>query len=123
MGEDALGSARAVPAAQASQKEAFDVFLSYSRVDAAAVENVAKRLSERGFRPWFDHWCLTPGGNWQTEIAEGLAASAACAVFVGPEDLGAWERLEVGLALDHVAKRRNFRVFPALLPGFDPLDP
>jgi hypothetical protein len=46
---------------------AFNVFLSYSRRDHAAVERVARDISERG-RVFLDRWYLTPG---QTAVAAG----------------------------------------------------
>ena len=81
-------------------------------------------MKEAGLEPWFDTWHLTPGGDWQTEIAAGIRASRSCAVCVGAEGLGDWERQELALALDHAAKDRHFRVFAVLLPGVgDPFDP
>ena len=103
--------------------ESYDVFLSYARRDRAAVERIAAFLKRERIEPWFDHWALTVGGNWQQEIAAGLDVSRACAVFIGPGDLGAWEREELALALDHAAKRPGFRLFAVLLPGVNPLDP
>ena len=48
----------------------------------------------------------------------------ACAVFVGPHDLGAWELQEVAVAIDRAATQQGFRVFPVLLPGVEePFDP
>jgi WD40 repeat protein len=108
----------------ASVPRRFDVFLSYSSPDQAAVERVAEKLARAGLQPWFDKWCLTPGGRWQEELADGLGASSACAVFIGPADVGHWAREEVAVALDRAAKERSFRVFIALLPGLpDPFEP
>ncbi len=88
------------------------------------MERIAQRLKGAGLAPWLDKWSLTPGGEWQRELGAGLDASLACAVFVGPNDLGAWELQEVAVALDRAAKQDNFRVFPVLLPGVDePFDP
>ncbi|MGR7023061.1 nSTAND1 domain-containing NTPase [Geodermatophilus sp. URMC 62] len=101
----------------------FDVFLSYNSRDRRAVERVARHLKRMGFEPWFDRWSLTPGGEWQDEMAEGMGQSSACAVFIGPHDVGEWERLEFALALSRAAHERGFRVFPVLLPGLDPFDP
>ena len=107
----------------AVEGQAFDVLLSYNRRDAAAVERIARALTREGLSPWLDVWCVTPGGAWQDELAEGLRLSASCAVFVGPDDLGPWERMEVGVALDRAAQDRGYRVFPVLLPGLEPFDP
>ena len=102
----------------------FDVFLSHNSRDKPSVERIAEKLKRAGLEPWLDSWCLTPGGNWQEELAEGLRASAACAVFVGPNDLGDWENQELAAALDRAAKEPTFRVFLVLLPGLaEPFDP
>jgi hypothetical protein len=54
---------------------------------------------------------MTPGGRWQEELAGGLASSSACAVFIGPDDLGDWEREELGVAQNRAAGDRDFRLF------------
>ena len=103
---------------------AFDVFLSHNGRDKPVVERIARRLRDGGIEPWLDIWHLTPGGRWQEELAAGLAASRACAVFIGSHDLGNWELQELGVALDRAAKERDFRLFPVLLPGLsEPFDP
>jgi WD40 repeat protein len=113
----------ATPAAQ-HRDTRFDVFLSHSSRDKGAVERIARALKEAGIEPWFDTWHLTPGGDWQSEMAAGIRASRSCAVFVGAEGIGDWERQELGLALDQAAKDRHFRVFAVLLPGVpEPFDP
>jgi WD40 repeat protein len=117
------GAEGTAPDAQAGDAR-FGVFLSHSSRDKPTVERIARALKEAGIEPWFDKWHLTPGGDWQSEIAVGLRASRSCAVFVGAEGLGDWERQELGLALDHAAKDRHFRVFAVLLPGVaEPFDP
>lgn len=102
----------------------FDVYLSYNSRDRAVVERIAERLKRAGIEPWLDRWSLTPGGDWQHELGVGLDSCEACAVLVGPHDLGAWELQEVAVAIDRAATHRGFRVFPVLLPGVaEPFDP
>ena len=105
----------------------FDVFLSHNSRDKPLVERIAERLKRARLEPWLDAWHLVPGMEWQRGLAEGLAASRSCAVFVGPGDLGAWENEEVAVALDRAAQDREFRLFLVLLPGlperFDPAAP
>jgi beta-lactam-binding protein with PASTA domain/energy-coupling factor transporter ATP-binding protein EcfA2 len=80
-------------------------------------------LKKESLEPWFDSWCLIPGGDWQAELAQGLRASKCCAVFVGPSDAGNWEREELRVALNRAAKDPRFRVFLVLLPGVpEPFD-
>jgi WD40 repeat protein len=101
----------------------FDVFLSHNSREKPVVERIAEKLKRAGFEPWLDKWCLTPAGDWQDELAGGLRASAACAVFVGPSGIVCWEDLEYKLATDRMAKDRAFRVFLVLLPGLpEPFD-
>jgi WD40 repeat protein/energy-coupling factor transporter ATP-binding protein EcfA2 len=102
----------------------FDVFLSYNGDhDRETVERVAVKLKRARLEPWFDDWALTPGRNWQEELAKGLEASSTCAVFVGPHGLGAWEQQELSVALDRAAKDPAFRLFLVLLPGLpEPFD-
>lgn len=103
------------PPAETSPR-VFDVFLSYNAKEKKVVERLAERLKREAVEPWLDSWCLTPGGDWQDELAEGLRRSSSCAVFVGPGGVGDWERMELKLATDRMAKDRNFRVFIVLLP-------
>jgi TIR domain len=101
----------------------FDVFLSHNSKDKPAVERIAQKLTREGLDPWLDKWALTPGGQWQGELAAGIQVSSACAVFVGPHGFGAWENEELGIALDRAAKDRSFRLFLVLLPGLpEPFD-
>jgi ABC-type sugar transport system ATPase subunit len=101
----------------------FDVFLSYNSADVRDVEWIAGRLRDEGFQLWLDRWSLTPGGNWQQEIIQGLSASRACAVFVGPRGLSGWAREELEVAQNRAAKDPGFRLFMVLLPDAKLDDP
>lgn len=103
--------------------QVYDVFLSHNSREKVIVERIADRLKRHALEPWFDKWCLTPGGDWQDELADGLRCSSACAIFIGPHGIGDWERLELKLATARMAKDRSFRVFLVLLPGLpEPFD-
>ncbi|HEV3471196.1 MAG TPA: TIR domain-containing protein [Pyrinomonadaceae bacterium] len=101
----------------------FDVFLSYNRADEADVERLARRLVDKGVRPWLDSWNLIPGDPWQKAIAEALGRCSSCAVFVGPSGLGPWQHEEMAAAIDRrvtaggLEGRGRFGVIPVLLPG------
>ncbi len=97
----------------------FDVFLSHNRRDRPVVEQIAEQLGRDGLRPFLDLWDLTPGGHWQRELADGLARSKTCALFVGPHSFGEWQLEELELALVRANQRNGFRVFAVLLPGVD----
>jgi WD40 repeat protein len=107
----------AKPRGAAPGRPRFDVFLSHNSRDKPVVERVAERLKRARLEPWLDAWQLVPGADWQCGLAEGLAASRSCAVFIGPSDHGAWQNQEIGVALDRAAKDAEFRLFLVLLPG------
>lgn len=94
----------------------FDVFLSYNRKDAVAVEKIAFSLRQKELRVWFDQWELTPGVPWRELAQEALSRVPSTAIFIGPEGLGAWEKVELDAVLDEQVAR-NCRVIPVLLPG------
>src|ERR687897_1948237 len=97
---------------------ATDVFLSYSRADAQAVEAVRARLSEAGVDSFLDRTRLPAGQPWQPFLERELGRSSAVAVFLG-QRMGSWQHREVQVALDRQAREQDFPVIPILLPGLD----
>jgi hypothetical protein len=95
----------------------FDVFLSHNSRDKPAVERIARRLKDAGLEPWLDAWYCTPGVDFHRDLATGLDASAACVIFVGPNNLGNWEWQELGVAQIRAANDPAFPLIPVLLPG------
>lgn len=95
----------------------YDVFLSYNSQDCEAIKRIASYLKdEAGLEPWLDVWHLIPGEPWVRNLKVGLSASKSCAVFVGENGEGPWNRMEVDDALQRQAKGRGYRVIPVLLP-------
>jgi ActR/RegA family two-component response regulator len=102
----------------ASDGEEYDVFLTYNSDDKLAVEQVARRLTKAGIRPWLDQWNLIPGEPWMEAIEEALERCRTCAVFIGPSGTGPWQNEEMRAALDHAVRTRSdYRIIPVLLPG------
>jgi hypothetical protein len=98
----------------------FHVFLSHSSADKPAVEELARRLSDKeGIQAWLDKWNLIPGASWQPAIEHALQECESCAVFVGREGLGPWQMEEMYLAINRRVRdsQQRFRVIPVLLPG------
>ena len=98
-----------------------DVFLSYSRVDANAVQAMRARLSEAGVDSFLDRSRLPAGQPWQPFLEEELGLSGAVAVFLG-QRMGSWQHREVQVALDRQGREHDFPVIPILLPGLDDED-
>lgn len=95
----------------------YDVFLSHASADKPAVQELARRLRERGLEPWLDVWNLIPGAAWQEAIEVALEHSAACAVCLGPGGTGPWQNAEMRAALSRQHETGRMRVIPVLLPG------
>ena len=97
----------------------FDVFLCYSRADAAEVQRLKDVLKTRGIKTFLDRDDLRPGLPWPMALEEALRTSGAVAVFVGRE-LGAWQKREIAFALVRQEREeregRSFPVVPVLLP-------
>jgi tetratricopeptide (TPR) repeat protein len=111
---------RKTSGAVVAQVYSYDVFLSYSRIDADAVGHVQSRLKEAGLSTFIDRDQLPSGQPWLSALAQAIAHSDAVAVFVGPTGLGTWQQREIQLALDRQAEAersgRPFPVIPILLP-------
>lgn len=107
----------------AGRPETFDVFISYSRADTAAVLAVRQLLSAHGLASFLDKERLLAGLPWPEALERGLNDTRAVAVFIGPTGLGLWQKREMAFALDRqvAAERegRPFPVIPVLLPGAD----
>jgi hypothetical protein len=51
------------------------IFLCYARQDRAEVENLYRRLSDAGFKPWMDKKDILPGERWQSRIPKAIRRS------------------------------------------------
>jgi TIR domain len=98
-----------------------DLFLSYNRLDQDAVSDMCRKLELRGIHTFFDRDALVIGLPWPQALERALLSSRAVAVFLGPHDLGTWQKREMFFALDLQAQaeheKRQFPVIPVLLKG------
>lgn len=87
-----------------------DVFVSYSRRDAAFVTALVGRLEAAGCTAWLDQQGIPPSAEWMREIL-GAIESADCFVYVVSPDAVASEvcALELRHALDN-----HKRILPVL---------
>jgi hypothetical protein len=106
---------------QVAAEKHYDVFLSYSHLDAALVEKMGVRLADEAkLNVWLDKWVLVPGENWQQHMAKGLNQARCCAVCIGSKTPKGWFQEEIERALNLQTADPTFRVIPVILPGGDP---
>lgn len=88
-----------------------DVFISYSRHDAATADALVEVLSARGFRVAIDRRDLEFGEKWQAELAEFIRLSDTVIWLVSEASIKSdWVNWE----LDEVV-RRNKRLVPVMV--------
>jgi hypothetical protein len=93
-----------------SEKEKYDVFLSYSDEDRCWASEFAAALTDAGVRNWFDVHDLLPGDRWQDRLEDALRESRTLVFILGPESAESpWMFFELGAAL---ADRK--RIIPVL---------
>jgi hypothetical protein len=56
-------------------KATTQIFLSYAREDEERVENLYRKLSDAGFKPWMDKKDILPGEKWKPCIQEAIRHS------------------------------------------------
>lgn len=93
----------------------YDVFISYSSPDRAAVGEIVRALETAGLRTWFDQ--KDAKGEFIDKIASGLKHSRAYALFVGPHGLGKWTKEELRIATKRKVEDDSYCYFAVLLPG------
>lgn len=95
-----------------------DVFLSYSRADAAQALLVDEWLTAQGLRCFLDKRELRSGEPWLPELERAITREArAVLVLVGPGGLGNTQHYEYQLGLTRQAAEPGFPLIPVLLPG------
>jgi TIR domain len=94
----------------------YDVFLCHNSKDKTEIKRIGEQLIARGLRPWLDEWDLRPGFDWMDEIEETVQVVHAVAVFVGPNQVGAWQRKEIKAYLRRQVDK-ELPVIPVVLSG------
>jgi hypothetical protein len=94
----------------------YDVFLCYNSRDRDAVMEIAGGLRERKIRPWLDVWELRAGDVWIDRIGEIITKVKSAAVFIGPNQTGPFENVEIRALLRRFVDS-GVRVIPVILSG------
>jgi hypothetical protein len=98
------------------ENEGYDVFISYSRVDARHAADIDSVLRAEGLRPFFDRRNLAPGLRWVQALEQAIGAANAAIILIGPRGLGNTQQYERDLALVRQTHDPSFPVVPVILP-------
>ena len=93
-----------------------DVFISYSRRDAAFVVRLAAALEARGKTVWVDLKDIPAGAPWREDIAEAIEAADGVVFVVSPDSLGSAHCREEA----RVARDQGKRIVPVVARPSDP---
>ena len=75
------------------------IFISYSHRDSARIFPLLKKLTDEGFRLWYDEG-IDPGTEWPESIADHLARCRVCLAFISPTSVVSTNcRREINFAL------------------------
>ncbi|NJR72915.1 MAG: toll/interleukin-1 receptor domain-containing protein [Scytonema sp. CRU_2_7] len=97
-----------------SRRKLFDVFLAHNSVDKSSVKFIARKLINRGLKPWLDEEQIQPGTFFQDAIQQAMNQVKSVAIFIGPSGFGKWQLMELR-AFISVLVEKDIPVIPVLL--------
>jgi tetratricopeptide (TPR) repeat protein len=103
---------------RAPQRQSSQIFISYSRSDRLAVDQLFEDLRRRHYTLWMDvdEHGIEPGEKWEQELMRQVSASEAIIACISPDFLRSkFCRAEIEQAL-----REHKPVFPVLVRRLDP---
>ena len=71
----------------ARDEPAWDFFVSYTQVDQAWAERIARLLKEDGYRVLFQPWDMVAGSNWINCMDQGVVRAARTVAVLSPDYL------------------------------------
>jgi WD40 repeat protein len=102
------------PSSRRDGRDTIDVFLSYSRKDAAIARSLAAELSTAGFRVWYD-MDISGGERFAEHISASLDAAKVVVVLWSEESVRSdWVLFEASRA------HQQGKLVPIRLPSLDP---
>jgi hypothetical protein len=102
----------------------YHVFLSYSRNDAEAADNLRAQLARHGLRVFKDDETIRAGVLWLDRLQEAVEACRAFVILVGRDGVRRWIGAETQAALNRYFAphddMQRVAIFPILLDGIQP---
>jgi hypothetical protein len=83
----------------------FDVFLCHNSIDKPLIRDISKKLKNIGLKVWLDEEQIQPGKLWQVELEENIKNIKAAAIFVGLNNTGPWQDMEIRAFINEFVNR------------------
>lgn len=96
----------------------FEVMISYSRNDLAAVLQIVKQLLKNGLRVWLDQEVIRNGDKWPRRIEDGIRRSG-CVLYVGSANCNTSDYTRSELQFARNQGKQVFVIFLHGDPHFD----
>jgi hypothetical protein len=96
-----------------------DVFISYSREDAADAERLARVVEEGGWSVWWDR-SIPVGATFDDVIQSALEEAHVVIVLLSPRSVKSqWVQYEIGAALQKIREDPTSRILPLTTDDLD----
>ncbi|PSR18232.1 hypothetical protein C8255_08525 [filamentous cyanobacterium CCP3] len=96
-------------------EQTFDVFLAHNSNDRPFVQEIYRKLQNRGIKPWLDIVEIAPGDVFLTKIQEAIIQSKTAVICIGSTGLGKWQDLEAQISIN-LFIQKGMKIIPVLLP-------
>jgi len=97
-----------------NKSNGFDVFLCHNSADKPLIQSIARNLEKLGLQIWLDEEQIQPGKLWQVVLEENIKSIKAAAIFVGQNNTGPWQDMEIRAFLTEFVNR-SCPVIPVIL--------
>jgi TIR domain len=98
----------------------YDLFVSYSHLQADLVTRLAGQLRRNQVKVWFDGWEMQPGDFLRDRISAGIEQSRCLLVVVSRDALTSnWVKYELNCGITAEIEHAGVRVIPALAPEME----
>ena len=96
------------------------VFISYSHVDKAFVDKLAKQLVANNAHVWLDRWELNVGDSILNRVQEAIQGASALLIVLSKASVASeWCRREMNAGLMRELDEKRVLVLPVLIEDCD----
>jgi len=99
-----------------SQKESYNIFVSYAGADKTYAKTLTDKLSELGLSVWFDEYELKPSDSIIDKIGQAISTSDYFIVLLSNNSVQSkWVQFELGTFLTREFTTRDITLLPIII--------